>query len=216
MKKTESFLVLAVISCLVFCTSCDSGSGSSGSGGSEATLLGETLVFSGTVDQTFDTDTHTLNAGYTNSDDRDFILSDETDDTVYFTDDNGDEALEINYTGTTHLAHLYNPAGGGITSSNSSAEITTAVIEVSDSDDEIMYGDFSSVPASWYYYLYSSAETLLDGSYTDEGKTYTFDNVKVFEGWNRLICSTSDGSTFSYSGGTISSGHWTYLDNLDS
>ncbi|MDX9801454.1 MAG: hypothetical protein RBT69_08980, partial [Spirochaetia bacterium] len=222
MKKIT--LLLAIIFLLGFglLISCDNSSGDDDSG-SEATKLGNTLTLSGTVDRTFtppniddwagSSFTNPLEATYTV-----FELQDGSDDTPYASDEDGNEELNISYSGTTHLDHLFSTAGGsGLTSSNPAAEITTAIIEVRAgagdyNNDDIAFGNFSAWPAEWYIYWYSTAKTTLDGTRSDSGETYSFDNVTIFEGWNRLIKSTSDGENFTYSGGTISGGHWTYID----
>ncbi len=212
MKKLNFLVLLIVIVSFAFFSSCDSDD--SGSDGSEAKSLGNSLVFTGNVTQTFNTSTATI-SGYTNPTGLDYRLLDETDNTVYATDTNGNDDVDVNfnYTGTTHLTHLYSPSGGGITSSNSSAQITTAVIDVETTSDDINNGEFSSSGAKWYYYMYSSAETTLDGTYIDGDENHVYEEVTVFEGWNELVCETSDGETFKYYGGTISSPKWTYMDN---
>jgi hypothetical protein len=217
MKK---IVLAAGIICLLFfavLTSCDSSSSDGGgSDGSKATLLGDSLNLSGTVDRTFDTATFELTSTYENTNSDSFRLYDETDNTTYATDDNTGEKVDVNlsYSGEP-TGHLYDPAPYGYTSSNASAQITTAVIDVVGKSDDIVFGDLSAVPGVWYYYLYSTAETTLSGSYTDSGETHAFDKVTVFKGWNQLIVSTSDGTTFTYRGGVIPDGHWTYMDNTE-
>ncbi len=212
MKHANSLFLLVVALSFAFLSSCKSdGPG----GGSEATSLGTNLTLSGTVIQTFDTSTHALTASYANPDSYPYRLADETADVFYFVDDNADEDVEVNIDYITDDGlHLYNPAGGGLTSSNSAALITTVYIEVFDVGGEIVEGDFSKLPAKaeWYYYLYSSAKTTIDGSYEDDDETHVFDKVTVFAGWNQLIVSTSDGETFTYRGGVLSDPKWTYMD----
>lgn len=216
MKKIILFTTIICLLLSAAIISCDSSGGDSDEG-SEATLLGDSINLSGTVDRTFDTDTQELTLSYSNPVSRDFRLYDETDNFTYDIDENAgaNVNIDLSFTGAPASEHLYYPGDYGIDSSNSSAKITTAVIDVDGTNDDIVNGNFTGLPALWYYYLYSTAETTLDGSSTDDESTYIFNNVTVFEGWNRLIISTSDGETFTYKGGNITGAHWTYMDNSE-
>jgi hypothetical protein len=191
----------------------------------DATSLGSSLLLSGTVDQVFVTSTHVLTTGYTNPGDPDpdeFRLYDESEGSItYRTDSDGDENLDLDYDGTSPALTLY-PSSGftGITTSNPDAELATAVIDISGGEDGLVYGDFSDLPANaeWYCYLYATEETILDGTFvdtSDDDTSYIYDNVRFFTGWNRVIQSTSDGSSFTYTAGDITDGHGTYMDNTN-
>jgi len=214
MKKIILFIAIAIFLAGAFLISCDSSGGDS-NGGSDATLLGDDLILSGTIDRTFDTSTFVLTESYTNPGNSVFRLYDENDDNIYDTDGNFDEEVDLSIIGAPAGEHLYDPAGGGITSSNASALVTSVVIDIEGTSDGIVYGNLAVSPALMYYYLYSTAKTTLDGSFTDESSTHVFDNVTFFAGWNRVIQSTTDGTVFTYMGGTITGGHWTHMNNLE-
>ncbi len=224
MKKIILFTAIAGLIFAAFFIACDS-SGGSGDDVNDAKSLGSSLVLSGTVDRTFVTsgtppwtEDYSLPVGGSN-----FRLYDESTDPpdgLYETDTSIDENVNFNYTADANLfANLYSSSGWtGVSSSNPSANITTAVIDIDGTSDDIVYGNFESAPVEWYYYLYSTAETILNGTYVDTDDdpdtNHFFDNVRVFEGWNRMRKITSDRETFTYTGGDISEGHWTHMDNL--
>ena len=230
MRKCNLVLAIIITTVFILFTSCEE----SGSGDdiSEATSLGDTLTFSGTVDRTYIPDESSWTTGYSNDTNLDYVLTDESDDYAYFVDDNATvnvDDVNLSYSGEPS-GHLISYGGF---SSNSSAEFTTIVIEVWDAgasevadplsadytsqDDDIMYGNFSSAPFEMYYYMYSTAETIVSGTHVDTDDdpdtTHVYENVKVFPGWNRMIKSTSDGETFTYTGGEITDPHFTYIDN---
>jgi hypothetical protein len=218
MKKGKLIIILTVVLSLFFFLSCED-SGSSGDV-NDATSLGSSLVLSGIVDKTFITSTKTLNDGYTNATSLDFRLYDESDNTTYGIDDNtgGNVNVDFDYDGSSPVPSVYSSSGWtGITSSNPAANITSAVIDIDTTSDDIVYGNFETLPAEWYYYMYSTAETIMNGTYVDTDESpvenHIYDNIRIFEGWNRLRKITSDGETFTYTGGDISGGHWTYMDN---
>ncbi len=224
MRKCNLVLLILTVVLFVFFTSCDE---SGGSDVSEATSLGDTLTFSGTVNRTYVPGDAAWTTSYTNASSLDYILTDENDDYAYIVDDNDGGNVEVSLSfgvpGSDHLISY------GEFSSNSSAKFATIVIEVwsADSsdlphpdeatycttDDDIMYGNFSSAPMKMYYYMYSTEETEINGTYSDSGETHVYENIKVFSGWNRMVKSTTDGVTFTYSGGEITDAHWTYIDN---
>ena len=187
----------------------------------DAASLGDSLTLSGTIDQIFVTSTKTLTAGYSNSSNADFRLYDESDGSViYDTDSDGNEDLAFDYDGITPAPVVYSFSGWtGISSSNANAEGTTAVIDIDGTSDDIVFGNFENLPAEWDYYMYSTAETILDGTYIDTDDdpdtNHIYDNIRVFEGWNRMRIMTSDGETYTYTSGDVTDGHWTYMDNTN-
>ncbi len=216
MKKFSLLFLLIIIASFAFLFSCED-SGSGDDEGTEATSLGDILTLSGTVDRTFTPPTVPWVESYTNAGEADFRLNDESDNTIYYTDDNAgaDVDVDINYTGSDHLAHLYS-AGiwPGVSSSNSAAQITTVVLDIEETNNDVTFGNYSTIPVEWYYYMYSDAETTLSGTFVDTDDTkHIFDNITIFEGWNRMIKRTSDGVNFLYTGGEISGAHWTCVDN---
>ena len=220
--KILKILVL-ITAGLLMVISCEE---SGGTDINDATSLGNTLPLTGTVDRVFDANPITVpwTTSYTNGGSNDYVLTDESDDTVYMADDNNGALVDVNlnYTGSTHMTHLYSSAGWpGVNSSNSSVQMTSIVVEVwnaagdTATDNDLFLGNFSTSPAKWYYYMYATGETILNGTYNDTGDStfHKFDNVRVFQGWNRMVKSTTDGVTFTYSGGEITDAHWTYIDN---
>ena len=211
------FIAGLVITSLFFLGACDDDGGSDDDNEvNDATSIGDSLTFSGTIDRTFTVATFswaTSADSYTN----DFILNDESDDTVYATQDNtgGTTDIDMTYSGTTHEAHLYSTSGlDGITTSDDSVQITTVQIEVDNTWDEVAYCGPFDTELQWYYYLYATGEVILDGTYEDDGKYHDYDNIRFFEGWNQIIKATSDGINFDYTAGTFSDddGHWCYMD----
>ena len=185
----------------------------------EATSLGASLVLTGTIDRFFDTSDFSLVTSYENSDNDEFVLTDETFDEEFTRDDDGNNEINLTY---SEPSTLYSTAAWGLSSSNSSVNMTSIIIEVWPSgggdpvkDDDIMLGNFSSSPFRCYYYLYLDGETILDGTFhdTDHDEYHEFKNIRFFEGWNRIVKSTADGQTFTYTGGEINDVHWTYIDN---
>ncbi len=220
MKKIILFTAIAGLIFAAFFIACDS-SGGSGDDVNDAKSLGSSLVLSGTVDRTFVTSgTPPWTEGFTPPGGN-FRLYDESDTGVIYQTENSDNLVNFNYDSITPFAPaVYSSSGWtGVSSSNPSANITTAVIDIDSTSDDIVYGNFESAPVEWYYYLYSTAETILNGTYVDTDDdpdtNHFFDNVRVFEGWNRIRKITSDGETFTYTGGDISEGHWTHMDNLE-
>ena len=216
-------LILAglVLASLFFLGACDDGS-SDGEDYNEATSLGEALSFSGSIEQVFDTVAQSVGS-YTTGGDDDYHLVGDGDDgyNAWVTDTNTDGDVDIEYDATERKSYLYSSSVWTGISSSDPAMMTGIHILVYNGggltagEDEIFYGDFSGIPAQWYDYFYVTIDTVLDGTYTDpdDGFTYTFDNVKLFSGWNRVIKQTSDGEAYSYTTGTISDGKWTYMDN---
>ena len=205
-----------VLFCFFFFPGCEESDSDSAN---DATSLGSSLSFSGTIDRTFTVMTQTW---ATSSDTYfdDFNLNDESDDTIYATQNNADGSTDINltYSGTTHESHLLSTsAWTGMSVSDSNVQIATVQIEVEDpSWDEIAYCQYDSTTLQWYYYLYATGELTLNGSFTDDGETHTYNNIRFFEGWNQVIKATTDGVSFSYSAGTLDDGHWCYMDNPES
>ena len=224
MKKMK-FSVLFIIAGLLLFSSCED-SGSSEDEVNEALSLGDSLIFTGNVDRVFAPPVIPWTTSYSNPGSNDYVLTDESDDTDYQHDDNAGSLVDvnINYAGSPGSSHLYSSgAWPGITSTNPSVDITTIVVEVwtadssSPTSDDIFLGDFSSSPAKWYYYMYATGQTVLSGTYVDTGDdpdtNHVFDNIKIFEGWNRMLKITTDGVTYTYTSGEISDPHWTFIDN---
>ena len=214
-------LVLACLFC--FCA-CDDGGGDSDDDEdvNEATGLGDTLDLSGTIEQVFDTVAQSTES-YTTGGDDDYRMVSDNDDTRYAlaedTDRDGD--IDIKYDLHEHNSFLFDPSDmTGITSSEETMMTGIHVLvynggTLTAGEDELFYGDFSGTPARWYDYFYVTIETVLEGTYTDpdSGYTYTFDNIRFFSGWNRVIKETSDGEAYTFTTGTIDNGKWTYMDN---
>jgi hypothetical protein len=160
-----------------------------------------------------------LTDGYTNSTNAAFRLYDESDGSIiYRTDSDGNEDVDFDYDGTNPVPSVYSSSGWtGLTTSNPEAELATAVIDIDGTSDDIVYGNLEGLPAEWAYYLHSTAETILDGTYvdTDDNTIHIYDNIRFFTGWNQIKIITSDGETFTYTAGDITDGHWTYMDNAN-
>ena len=52
--------------------------------------------------------------------------------------------------------------------------------------------------ALWYEYMYASEDIVISG------ETFKFDNVHVYQDWNKIISQTDDRDYFTYTGGIIS------------
>ncbi len=211
-------LVLGGLFCL---GACDDGGGADDDV-NEAVSLGDSLSFSGTIEQVFDTVAQSVGSYTTGDGDEYHLVCDGDDDrNPLATDTNTDGSIEIEYNLTEHNSYLYSASDWTGISSSDPAMMTGIHIlvynggDLTAGEDEIFYGDFSGIPALWYDYFYVSIDTVLDGTYTDpdDGFSYTFDNIKLFAGWNRVIKETSDGEAYSYTTGAISGGKWTYMDN---
>ena len=220
MKKLLLFVLILGLG-LLFIACDDGGSDDDDNETNDATSLGDSLDFSGSINRTFTVvsqEWETSSDTYTN----DFVLNDESDDAVYATQDNsgGSSAISLTYDGTTHESHLYSSSGWtGVTSSDDSVLITSVQIEVEGTSDEISFCEYDADTPMirWYYYLYATGEVIMDGTFvvTDEtpNENHSFDNVRFFEGWNQVIKETTDGVNFDYVTGTLSDGNWCYMDN---
>ena len=218
--KKMILLGLILTAGLLFISCEDSGGGDDDDPG-DAASLGNTLNFSGSVNRTFTVATQnwaTTADVYTD----DFILNDESDDTVYASQDNGggETAISMSYSGTTHEAHLYSTSGWtGVETSDANVQMTTVQIEVDGTSDEVAFCEYDTATPKlrWYYYLYATGEVVLDGTFVDTDETpnenHTFNNIRFFEGWNQVIKETSDGVSYDYVTGTLSAGNWCYMDN---
>ena len=221
MKKNQlSVVIFLAVSLLVF-TSCDD---SGGDTVDEATSLGETLVLSGEVTGVFVPEPTSYTAGYVGTEN--FSLLDESDTDVSYQDDANDtedDEVNVNYVTDVGELELYSSAiWPGISSSNTSAQLTSAIIGVRDvtpsyTGNDIIFGNFKNFETAssveMYYYMYSTEETILDGTYVDTDSDHVYNNLKLFPGWNRMIKSTTDGDVMTYKGGEIDDGEWTYVDN---
>ena len=175
-----------------------------------AISVGSTLTLTGTITHVFVPDTLQWAANYS-SVGNNYVLISEHDDSTLATDIGGNADLNLSY-GTPTADMLDNPTDAGYTSSNSNARILTVHVEESGQAGQITNGYYAN-PYQWYSYLYSTHDTIINGVYTDgDGDTYTVNNGSISAGWNWIITSTSNGSNFTYSGGTISSPMWTYSD----
>ena len=211
--KILKLLVLIIIISFVFASCEESGDGGSG-GGSAATSLGTTLTLSGTITHVFEPPAVPSTATYSHKSGTNYYLVDEETDVEYDIDDTDDGNFVLTQGAIADPAALISFSDIGLSSSNTDAEVATVKVRKdSASGDEIAYGSFNSAPVEWYWYIYATADTTVDGQFTDGGDTNIFDKVSIFTGWNRLIKSTSDGTTYNYYGGTISDGNWTHFND---
>lgn len=208
MKILKLMVLIIIISFLSI--SCEE----SGGGGSEATSLGTTLNLSGEITHVFVPPTVPSTATYSHKSPTNYYLVDEETDVEYDIDATDDGDFDLTQGAITDSDALISFSDIGLSSSNTDAEVATVKVRKdSATGDEIAYGSFNSAPVEWYWYIYATADTTVDGQFTDGGDTNIFDKVSIFTGWNRLIKSTSDGTTYNYYGGTISDGHWTHFND---
>ncbi len=192
----------------------------------QAISLGNTLSLSGTITKTFNSPPNTTpptwENGTTSDDATTATAPYDIDNTTGGTNDgaeldsdsdgnDADDSFTFSYAGAPPSTDLVTAGDWGFNSSVSGANVYSA--EIRDTNNEqVKEFEYTGTYALWYEYIYASENTVISGTAVDGSLTYTFDNVSLSQGWNKVISKTSDGSTYTYTGGTISGAVWTFMD----
>lgn len=211
MKKLKLLFILVSVSCLFF--SCDN---SGGDDTTDAISLGNTLDLSGEITRYFSSPTADWGSGPDDAADP-YDLYNTTgginDGALIVSDTDGTDTDDLFTfsTGTPPTDDMLSVEDWGFTSSESGVKVYSA--EIQDvNDEQIKEFELNSEPAAlWYEYIYASADTVISGTVVDGDETYKFDNVSVFQGWNKVISKTDDGYYYTYTGGSISGAVWTFM-----
>ena len=213
-KLILSLLFFTVLLFPVFISCEDSGGGDDDlyEESHKAISLGNTLTISGTVTKYFSSGGPTWGDGSDAAAASYDLIStqggDNNGELVDSDDDENDSDDSFSFSSGVPVNRVV-VADWGFTSSVSGVEVYSA--EVQDSNDEHI-AEFLFISGEyvlWYEYIYASADTVISGK--DESETYIFDDVSLFQGWNKVISRTADGLTFTYTGGTLSGTAWTFM-----
>ena len=215
-KQNRLFLIIIIVLVLFSCS--DSGAGDDGPyvESHKAISLGGTLSLSGTVTKFFSSPTLTWAAGPDSAADPYDLISTTggSDDGAVFVSDGDSDDTDDSFTfsaGTPDSGNMNTVAGWGFTSSVSGVNVYSAEVQDLNEEHIAEFLFISGEYALWYEYVYASADTVISGQDTYDGITYVFDNVSVFQGWNKVISRTADGVTYTYTGGTLSGTAWTFM-----
>ena len=215
MKKFSLLFLLIIIASFAFLFSCED-SGSGDDEGTEAISLGNTLTISSeTITHTFTIATSTWAENFTHTDTDNYSLVSTTgggdDGAPVDTDTSNDAVLDLT-TGIPADINMVTASDWGFNSSESGILLYSVKVQDTSATEFTYYeGNFSGVPAQWYEYIYSSGKTTLSGTAIDGSESYTFDDVILSAGWNKIISKTSNGEDFTYKGGSISGVKWTQM-----